>query len=305
VADDEPPHGRREGRPPRGPQDGDRPMTTVDAALRDARARGLDRLDAQLLAGHVLRRPRAWLIAHGDATLAPDEAAAFAALAARRAAGEPLAYLLGEREFHGLPLTVTPAVLVPRPDTETLVDWALHLLQAAAPRAEAPAVVDLGTGSGAIALAIRANAHAAVWAVERSAEALAVARANAQRLGLDVRFAQGDWWQALDGRDDAPAAFDLVVSNPPYVAPGDPHLAALAHEPLAALVAPNDGLADIVRIVRGAPARLRPGGWLLLEHGWQQAPAVAAILAEAGFVDVCTRADIEGRPRCTGGRLAG
>ena len=229
---------------------------------------------------------------------------AFARLAERRAAGEPLAYLLGEREFHGLALAVTPAVLVPRPDTETLVDWALRLLHAP-PLAQvaAPAVVDLGTGSGAIALAIKASSRATVWAVERSPQALAVARRNASELGLDVHFAQGDWWQALEGRLDAPAAFDLVVGNPPYIAPGDPHLAALSHEPIAALVAEDEGLADIARIAQGAPARLRTGGWLLLEHGWEQAPAVAAILARAGLVDVQTVADIEGRPRCTGGRL--
>ncbi|MGN6528320.1 MAG: peptide chain release factor N(5)-glutamine methyltransferase [Burkholderiaceae bacterium] len=279
---------------------------TAAAALREARALGLDRLDAQLLLGHVLGRSRAWLIAHDDAAIAPADAAAFMALAQRRAAGEPLAYLLGEREFHGLSLAVTPAVLVPRPDTETLVDWALRLLHAP-PLAQvaAPVVVDLGTGSGAIALAIKASSRATVWAVERSPEALAVAQRNARELRLDVHFAQGDWWQALEGRADAPAAFDVVVANPPYIAPGDPHLAALAHEPVAALVAQDEGLADIARIAHGAPARLRRGGWLLLEHGWQQAPAVAAILARAGLVDVQTLADIEGRPRCTGGRLPG
>jgi len=281
------------------------PAATVDAALRDARALGLERIDAQLLLGHVLGRSRTWLAAHGDDALAPADAAAFAALAARRAAGEPAAYLLGTREFHGLALAVTPAVLVPRPDTETLVDWALRLLHAPPLDAvAAPMVVDLGTGSGAIALAIRASSRATVWAVERSPEALAVARGNARALALDVHFAQGDWWQALDGRADAPAAFDLVVGNPPYIAPGDPHLAALAHEPIAALVAADEGLADIARIVDGAPSRLRAGGWLLLEHGWEQAPAVARILGRAGFVDVRTEADLEGRPRCTGGRRA-
>jgi release factor glutamine methyltransferase len=281
----------------------DAPADTVDAALRRARALGLDRLDAQLLLGHVLGRPRAWLIAHGEDALAPEPAAAFAALAARRAAGEPAAYLLGEREFHGLALAVTPAVLVPRPDTETLVDWALRLLDGPLAHRTAPAVLDLGTGSGAIALALKAGCpRAAVWAVERSPEALTVAEGNARRLGLDVRFAGGDWWEALP--PEAPP-FDLVASNPPYIAAGDPHLAALVHEPRAALVADDDGLADIARIARGAPARLRAGGWLLVEHGHDQAAAAGAIFAEAGFERIETVADLEGRPRCTGGRRPG
>lgn len=293
--------------------------TTVDAALREARARGLERLDAQLLLSHVLARPRAWLIAHGDEALAPAAAATFAALVSRRAAGEPVAYLVGEREFRGLSLRVDPSVLVPRPDTETLVDWALALLAGplAQPRPDAgsttapgePAqaggvrVLDLGTGSGAIALALKAACpQAEVWAAERSPDALAVARGNAARLGLAVRFAAGDWWDALVALPDAPA-FDLVVSNPPYIAPDDPHLPALAHEPREALVADEDGLADIRRIVAGAPGRLRRGGWLLFEHGWTQAPAVQAVLAGAGFTHIETRRDLGDRPRCTGGRL--
>ncbi|HEY9026164.1 MAG TPA: peptide chain release factor N(5)-glutamine methyltransferase [Burkholderiaceae bacterium] len=276
---------------------------TVDAALRDARARGLERLDAQLLLAHVLGQPRSWLLAHGDDVLPPGHVAAYDALVARRAAGEPFAYLVGEREFHGLTLAVDPAVLVPRPDTETLVDWALDLLHGALRDAPAPAVLDLGTGSGAIALAIKNGCpRARVWAGERSADALAVARANAARLGLDVRFAQGDWWGALAGAADAPV-FDLVVSNPPYIAADDPHLPDLAHEPRSALVAEDAGLADIRRIAAGARGRLREGGWLLFEHGWEQADAVAAILRDAGFDGIATRRDIEGRARCTGGRL--
>ena len=278
-------------------------MTTVDAALRDARSRGVERLDAHLLLAHVLGQSRAWLLAHGDDALSDPQGAAFESLVARRAAGEPFAYLVGEREFHGLTLAVNDAVLVPRPDTETLVEWALELLQRESGGVDDPAVLDLGTGSGAIALALKnACPRARVWAGERSASALAVARANAQRLALDVRFAQGDWWDALAGAPDAPV-FDLVVSNPPYIAADDPHLAALTHEPLSALVADDDGLADIRRIADGAPGRLRPGGWLLLEHGWQQAPAVQAILQRSGFGEVSTRVDIEGRARCTGGRL--
>ena len=278
-------------------------MTTVDAALRDARSRGVERLDAHLLLAHVLGQSRAWLLAHGDDALSDPQGAAFAALVARRAAGEPFAYLVGEREFHGLALAVNDAVLVPRPDTETLVEWALALLQRDSGGVDDPAVLDLGTGSGAIALALKnACPRARVWAGERSASALAVARANAQRLALDVRFAQGDWWDALAGAPDVPV-FDLVVSNPPYIAADDPHLAALTHEPLSALVADDGGLADIRRIADGARARLRPGGWLLFEHGWQQAPAVQAILQRSGFGEVSTRVDIEGRARCTGGRL--
>jgi release factor glutamine methyltransferase len=278
-------------------------VTTVDAALRDARTRGVERLDAQLLLGHVIGQSRAWLLAHGDAALSAAQAGAFNAFVVRRAAGEPFAYLVGEREFHGLTLAVSDAVLVPRPDTETLVDWALALLQDDLGATARPVLLDLGTGSGAIALALKDGCpRAAVWAGERSADALAIARANAARLALEVRFVQGDWWDALDGAPDAPV-FDLVVSNPPYIAADDPHLAALTHEPQAALVAADDGLADIVRIAAGARDRLREGAWLLFEHGWEQAPAVQAILQRAGFCDVESRVDIEGRPRCTGGRL--
>lgn len=280
-------------------------MSSIEAALREARARGLERLDAQLLLAHVLRQSRSWLLAHGDDALTAAHAAAYDVLVARRAAGEPFAYLVGEREFHGLALAVDASVLVPRPDTETLVDWALDLLNGELRDAAAPAVLDLGTGSGAIALAIRNGCpRARLWAGERSAGALAVARANAARLALDVRFVQGDWWEALAGAADAPV-FDLVVSNPPYVAADDPHLADLAHEPLSALVAADDGLADIRAIAAGARGRLRPGGWLLFEHGWEQADAVATILREAGFGGIATRRDIEGRPRCTGGLLGG
>ncbi|MBW8756481.1 MAG: peptide chain release factor N(5)-glutamine methyltransferase [Burkholderiales bacterium] len=276
---------------------------TVAAALGAARARGLERLDAQLLLAHVLGQSRSWLLAHGDDALPAGHAAAYGALVARRAAGEPFAYLVGQREFHGLTLAVAPAVLVPRPDTETLVDWALDLLQGDLRDASAPAVLDLGTGSGAIALAVKDGCpRARVWAGERSAGALAVARANAERLALDVRFVQGDWWDALASATDAPV-FDLVVSNPPYIAADDPHLAGLTHEPLAALVAAEHGLADIRRIAAGARGRLRSGGWLLFEHGWEQADAVAAILAQTGFGRIATRRDIEDRPRCTGGRL--
>ena len=274
------------------------PPVTVGQALVRARALGLDRLDAQRLLGHQLQRERAWLIAHDDAELDAAAATAFAQACQRRADGEPLAYLTGERGFHGLILQVTPAVLVPRPDTETLVDWALDLLRLWPP-VPPPRVLDLGTGSGAIALAV-AHRHppAQVSATDLSPTALAVAQANGQRLGLAVDFKRGSWWQALP---DA-VRFDLVLSNPPYIAGDDPHLAALRHEPTLALTPGGDGLAALREIIAGAPAHLAPGGWLLLEHGWDQATAVAALLRSAGFERVATRFDLEGRPRCTGGQ---
>ncbi|CAN7172315.1 peptide chain release factor N(5)-glutamine methyltransferase [Rhizobacter sp. LjRoot28] len=273
-------------------------MSTVAEALRAAAAAGIDRFDAQCLLGHVLDRPRSWLFAHDDHLLSADERARFGSLSTRRAAGEPVAYLLGEKEFHGLTLEVSPAVLVPRPDTETLVEWALDLL--ARRDGEAPAeVLDLGTGSGAIALAIRRGATGAarVVATDLSPAALAVARRNAANLRLDVEFIEGPWWQPLAGR-----RFTLVVSNPPYIAGDDPHLAALTHEPRLALTPEGDGLQAIRDIVAGAPEHLAPGGWLLFEHGHDQADAVAALLQDHGFIDVSTRHDLAGHGRCTGGR---
>ncbi len=274
---------------------------TVGAALARGRDAGLDRLDTVLLLGHVLGRDRAWLVAHDDDAVSADDSTRFAALCARRAAGEPLAYLVGEREFHGLSLQVNPAVLVPRPDSETLVDWALDVLTGDLARRSTPCVVDLGTGSGAIALAVKHGHPAAgVDAVDLSEAALAVARGNAERLGLAVRFLAGSWWQPLAGR-----RFDLVVSNPPYIASDDPHLVALAHEPTLALTPGGDGLDAIRTIVAGAPAHLNKHGWLLLEHGWDQAEAVAALLDAAGFADVGHRQDLAGHVRCTGGRRPG
>jgi release factor glutamine methyltransferase len=269
---------------------------SVGAALAQARALGLDRLDAQLLLGRTLERPRAWLIAHDDALLSAEQQQRFVADCRRRADGEPLAYLLGEREFHGLLLQVNPAVLVPRPDTETLVDWALQRLAASA--IEAPAVADLGTGSGAIALAIKhAHPAAQICAVELSAEALQVARANGARLQLDVQWLAGDWWRPLAGR-----RFDLVVSNPPYVAGGDPHLVALGHEPLQALSPGGDGLSALRAVIGGALPHLVDGGWLLVEHGHDQGDAVRDMLRRGGLECVATRTDLAGRPRCSGGR---
>ena len=271
--------------------------TSVVQALHAARAQGLDRVDAHLLLGHALGRSRSWLIAHDDALVDAAQATAFAQACGQRLTGVPVAYLLGEREFHGLRLRVTTDVLVPRPDTETLVDWALALL---APTAVglAPRVLDLGTGSGAIALAVAHRCPAAqVVATDLSAAALAVAQANAGRLGLALRFCQGSWWRALP---EGEPAFDLVLSNPPYIAEGDPHLVNLQHEPRLALTPGGDGLDAYRQIVPEAMHHLRPGGWLLLEHGHDQSQAVAALLHAAGLRAVQSRADLAGWARCTG-----
>lgn len=271
----------------------------VSDALARARELGVARLDAQLWIAHRLGRSRTWVLAHDDALLPPGEAGAVTAGLDRLAAGEPLAYLRGEREFHGLSLEVDPAVLVPRPDTEVLVDWALQLLAARPTGLQPPRVADLGTGSGAIALAVRAAwPQADVLATDLSAEALGVARRNAARLGLAVEFRHGSWWQPL-----ADERFDLLLSNPPYIAEGDPHLRALAHEPQTALTPGGDGLSALRLLARGAPRHLVAGGWLLLEHGHDQAGPVAEALRAAGFDDVQTRTDLAGLPRCTGGRL--
>ncbi|MBN8756509.1 MULTISPECIES: peptide chain release factor N(5)-glutamine methyltransferase [Variovorax] len=269
--------------------------STVAQALAAAIALGIDRLDAQLLLLHALGRAphdRAWLLAHDTDALRDEAWSALSTQLSRRLAGEPVAYLLGEKEFHGLDLRVDARVLVPRPDTETLVEWALECLEGHA----APRVLDLGTGSGAIALALQhARADAQVDAVDTSADALAVAQANAQRLGLPVRFALANW---LDG---AETGYAVIASNPPYIAANDPHLPALRHEPVSALVAGTDGLDDIRQIVRHAPAHLAEGGWLLLEHGHDQAAAVRQLLAERGFAEVQSREDLAGIQRCSGG----
>ena len=269
---------------------------TPAQALREAAAAGIERLDAQLLLLHALARPatdRAWLLAHDDEEMRPQAVQAFQSCCERRGAGEPLAYIVGSKEFFGLELHVDARVLVPRPDTETVVEWSLEVLADTA----APRVVDLGTGSGAIALAIaHRRADAQVEAVDASADALAVASENARRLSLPVRFTHGEWLAGCGG------PYDLIVSNPPYVAEGDEHLPALRHEPLQALVAGADGLDDIRAIVEQAPRRLASNGWLLLEHGWDQSTAVRGLLQAAGFADVGSRRDLAGIERCTGGR---
>jgi release factor glutamine methyltransferase len=213
--------------------------------------------------------------------------------ATRRAAGEPLAYITGHKEFYGLVLQVDARVLDPRADTETLVDWALEVL----PTAPQARIVDLGTGSGAIALALKHNRPQwQVHALDYSTDALEVARCNAARLELAVQFHQGAWLEGLQ------ETFALIVSNPPYIAENDAHLAALTFEPLQALASGTDGLDDIRTIIQQAPTRLLPGGWLLLEHGFDQAEAVRALLRAAGFSQVQSRLDLAGIERCSGGQ---
>lgn len=260
----------------------------------------MPRIDAQWLLADLLGRPRTWLLAHGDARLTPQAAADWPALLHRHRDGEPLAYLLGWAEFHGLRLQVGPAVLVPRPDTETLVDWALEQLSRSRPETAVSRVLDLGTGSGAIALAVKQGCPtAAVVGTDASPQALALAAENGRRLGLQVSWRQGTWWRAVA----ADEAYDLVLSNPPYIAEADAHLTGLRHEPRSALCAGTDGLDDLNHLIAHARPHLAPGGWLMLEHGWDQAVAVQARLREAGFIRVETRKDLAGRARCSGGCL--
>ncbi|MEG0151285.1 MAG: peptide chain release factor N(5)-glutamine methyltransferase [Comamonas sp.] len=271
---------------------------SVAQALTLAAQRGLPRVDAQMLLLHLMQQPahaRAWLITHDTDILSAEQQARWNDLCTQRQQGAPVAYLTGHKEFYGLELAVDSRVLDPRPDTETLVDWALELL----PEGATHRVVDLGTGSGAIALALQSQRPAAqVVAVDASADALAVAQANAKHLNLPVQFAHGSWLEPLLGQP----RFDLIVSNPPYIRSDDPHLAALTHEPLCALASGEDGLADIRHIIAQAPAQLKPGGWLLFEHGWDQADAVAQLLRQAGFAAVQHRLDLAGIARCTGGQ---
>jgi len=268
--------------------------TTAGAAQRDMRALGIDRLDAQLLLAHVLGRPRSWVIAHDDAVLNARDVETLQNLSRQRAIGVPLAQLVGGKEFRGLWLEVTADVLVPRPETELLVECALEVL---AQRPSHARVLDLGTGSGAVALAIKASRPDAVLcASDLSAAALDVARANARRLALDIDWRAGSWWAPWRGE-----RFDVVISNPPYVASGDPHLEALTHEPALALLGGADGLDAVRHILTGVDA-LVPGGWLWLEHGHDQGAAVRAMLATAHLDGVGTRADAAGLDRVTGGR---
>lgn len=268
-------------------------MPTVAGLLK---ASGLPLLDARALLAHQLQTTRETLIAHPERRVADHEAQGFEQLAARRRAGEPLAYLLGEREFFGRAFKVGPAVLIPRRETELLVRLALER----APRVDRPRFLDLGTGSGCIAITLALEApDAEVVATDIAAPALDVARTNATRLAARVTFAESHWFAAIPGR------FDLIVANPPYVAPGDPHLDALRHEPQRALVAAEGGLASLREIVAGASAHLKQGGWLLMEHGYDQALAVREMLQKAGFVQNETVRDDAGIERVTLGQEGG
>ncbi|MDQ8034926.1 MAG: peptide chain release factor N(5)-glutamine methyltransferase [Bordetella sp.] len=270
-------------------------MDQIKDLLADAR---LPRLEARMLAERALGRTRAWMIAHDTDALTPAQRQAYEALAARRLAGEPMAYVLGEREFMGHVFAVTPAVLIPRPDTEVMVETALAFLHERA----GARVVDLGTGSGAIAVSVALGAPTAdVSATDLSADALAVARANAQRLGARVRFHQGSWYGALPEGE----RFDLILSNPPYIHRDDAHLAQgdLRFEPPGALTDHADGLSALAELAAGAPGRLAPGGAIWLEHGWDQAQAVRALLTAAGLRQVESRTDLAGIERISGGYL--
>ncbi len=274
-------------------------------------ASGLVRLDAQVLVNAVLGWSRAQQAAHPERVLCAADLARLNALAARLRAAEPMAYVLGEREFYGLTFQVTPDVLIPRPDTELLVELALQKLRGLPPPTT-PRVLDLGTGSGAIAISLaHALEQAEVCALDASAEALAVALANAQRLlpmqrpAGPIRFVQSDWFSALQHTDTATARFDCIVSNPPYIAQHDPHLPALRHEPALALTGQRpsvDGLRDIRHIVAQASNFLLDTGWLLLEHGFDQADAVRALLQAHGWRDVFSARDLAGIERVSGGR---
>lgn len=297
---------------------------------------GLPRHEARRLMSLASGRSLTWLIAHADESPDPVHTARFRTLAARRRAGEPLAYLMGEQPFYGRDFRVSPDVLIPRADTETLVEAALERLPASgrpgrqATKPGQPAtvprpsscppcrVLDLGTGSGIVAITLALEVPGLeVHAVERSAGALALARENAARHGARVQFHQGSWWQALtvdsgnntlsdgDGKRQppGPARFELIVSNPPYIAAADHHLQRgdLRFEPLEALAAGQDGLNDLRLIIAGAPSWLRTGGWLLLEHGYDQGLAVRDLLQAAGFAGIFTRHDLAGQPRVSGG----
>lgn len=278
-------------------------MTHGELSVRRALAlSGLVPVDAHVLLAHALGVDRAWLVAHATDPLPCERADAFLALAQRRRDGEPVAYLTGRREFFGLDLAISPAVLIPRPETETLVEVLLERLPSDRPIR----VADLGTGSGAIALALASQRPLAqVIATDLSDDALDVARGNAARLGLaNVTFARGDWYAALAGEAETLAA---IAANPPYIAAGDEHLGAgdLRSEPKLALTSGDDGLDALRAIVAGASSRLTPGGWLAVEHGHDQADEVRALFDAAGFVETVSRRDLAGISRVVAGRRGG
>jgi len=269
---------------------------SIDAALRGQRV-ALPQLEVRMLLEHVTRLTRVQTITQSGRGLSAEEAQRLTDLCARRIAGEPMAYLIGEREFYGLALQVDAAVLIPRPETELLVELALQHLP---PRAR---VLDMGTGSGAIAIAIaHSRPDAEVWALDASAAALQVAQRNAARHDARVRFLQSDWYAALGAEAQR---FDLIVSNPPYITAGDQHLQEgdLRFEPLDALTDHADGLSALRVIVAEADRYLHVGGWLLMEHGYDQAQAVRGLLDAAHFSAVQSWRDLAGIERVSGGRL--
>jgi len=270
-------------------------MTTIAAALAAARAK-IPPGEARLLLGHVLGQSAAWLVAHDDADLGEDALRSFASLVARRGGGEPVAYLVGHREFYGRRFAVAPGVLIPRPETELLIDCVLQEVGAGG----TATILDLGTGSGCIAITLALEVPGArVIAVDRSASALAQTRANAESLHASLDVVESDWFA-----DVQESAFDVIVSNPPYIAAGDAHLSRgdLRHEPREALAGGGDGLDAIRQILAGAGSRLVPGGLLLIEHGYDQGERVPAMLSAAGLTDVCVHRDLAGLPRVTAGR---
>jgi release factor glutamine methyltransferase len=268
---------------------------SIARALAWARPR-IDAVDGRILLRHVLGCSAVELVTRGEELLAPANWGRFEELVRRREAGEPVAYLIGEREFYGRTFRVTPAVLIPRPETELLVELAL----ARCVDRRQPRVLDMGTGSGILAITLALELpDASVCAVDRSRQALWVAMANAAQAGASVSFVESDWFAGLGSE-----RFDLIVANPPYVAAADPHLGEgdVRFEPRSALAAGPEGLDDLDSIISEAPAYLEPNGWLLLEHGYDQAAAVRSRLVDAGFVDVASWQDLAGIDRATGGR---
>jgi len=271
-------------------------MTDTIASLQ--RQSKLDALDNRVLLCHALGVNRIALITQSERVLTAEESRRFNALVQRRLDGEPIAYIVGQREFFGLPFEVNDAVLIPRPDTELLVELTLDRLPLKG------RVLDMGTGSGAIAVSLaHTRKDADVTALDVSADALAVAQRNAANNGARVTFLQSDWYGALQGAKAA--TFDVIASNPPYIASGDRHLSEgdLRYEPVGALTDHADGLSALRIIIAGAPQHLKPQGWLLMEHGYDQAAAVRALLTEAGYDEVQSWRDLAGIERVTGGRL--
>lgn len=273
-------------------RDAPRLMQTLNLDVATAR------LEVRVLLGHVLSVDRTWLIAHELDPLQSEAIASYEELLGRRLAGEPIAYILGEKEFYGRTFRVTPDVLIPRPETELLVELALKRCSTI----DKPRILDLGTGSGCIAITLALECPSSqVTALEESRAALEIARQNASKSGVDIEFVRSRWFEALDDRQ-----FDIIVTNPPYVAPGDPHLLQgdVGHEPVGALVAGNKGLADIQEIVIQSRQHLRPGGALLLEHGYDQAEAVRELLIKNGYAQPETWRDLAGIERATGAKMS-